>query len=280
MILIADSGSTSTNWVICNKGNAIESIFTPGINPFYQTEEQIAESIRTHLLPRIGIYPITSIYFYGAGCVSDKCGLVTSAIQKLFPKASIEVNSDLVAAARGLLQHNAGIACIIGTGSNSCRYDGNAICESISPLGFILGDEGSGAVLGKLFIGNCLKNQVPEKIKNAFLEQYKLTPSDILNNVYKQPFPNRFLAQFSPFLLAHLHEPSVYNLVFDSFTDFLVRNVMQYDLYQEQPISFTGSIAYHFKDVLEVVMIELGLTLGTVVQSPLEGLVAFHRSNN
>ena len=275
MILIADSGSTSTNWVLVEHGKSVQSLFTPGINPFYQTPEEIAGEIATLTL-NVKPSSVNAIYFYGAGCVADKIEMVKHAIAESFTQSQIYVESDLVAAARGLLQHEAGIACILGTGSNSCFYDGKNIVSNVSPLGFILGDEGSGAVLGKKFIADCLKNQLPEELKNKFLTTFGLTANDIINNVYRKPFPNRYLAQFTPFLAENMAEPAIYNLIFDSFTDFFVRNVMQYPNFDEYPVSFVGSIAYYFKDILEVVAFELGITLGEIKQSPLEGLVAFH----
>ena len=275
MILIADSGSTSTNWVLVEHGKSIQSLFTPGINPFYQTPEEIAGEIATLTL-NVKPSSVKAIYFYGAGCVADKIEMVKQAIAQSFTQSQIYVESDLVAAARGLLQHEAGIACILGTGSNSCFYDGKDIVSNVSPLGFILGDEGSGAVLGKKFIADCLKNQLPEDLKNKFLTTFGLTANDIINHVYRKPFPNRYLAQFTPFLGENMAEPAIYNLIFDSFTDFFVRNVMQYPNFDEYPVSFVGSIAYYFKDILEVVAFELGITLGEIKQSPLEGLVAFH----
>ncbi|MDD3479035.1 MAG: ATPase [Paludibacteraceae bacterium] len=275
MILIADSGSTSTNWVLVEHGKSVQSLFTPGINPFYQTPEEIAGEIATLTL-NVKPSSVKAIYFYGAGCVADKIEMVKHAIAESFTQSQIYVESDLVAAARGLLQHDAGIACILGTGSNSCFYDGKNIVNNVSPLGFILGDEGSGAVLGKKFIADCLKNQLPEDLKNKFLTTFGLTANDIINHVYRKPFPNRYLAQFTPFLAENMAEPAIYNLIFDSFTDFFVRNVMQYPNFDEYPVSFVGSIAYYFKDILEVVAFELGITLGEIKQSPLEGLVAFH----
>ena len=275
MILIADSGSTSTNWVLVEHGKSVQSLFTPGINPFYQTPEEIAGEIATLTL-NVKPSSVKAIYFYGAGCVADKIEMVKQAIAQSFTQSQIYVESDLVAAARGLLQHEAGIACILGTGSNSCFYDGKNIVSNVSPLGFILGDEGSGAVLGKKFIADCLKNQLPEELKNKFLTTFGLTANDIINHVYRKPFPNRYLAQFTPFLAENMAEPAIYNLIFDSFTDFFVRNVMQYPNFDEYPVSFVGSIAYYFKDILEVVAFELGITLGEIKQSPLEGLVAFH----
>lgn len=221
MILIADSGSTKTDWRLISEKEEVKSVSTPGINPFYQTEEEIENQISTLLYPELMGFSVKKIFFYGAGCAfEDKKQIVKNAISVSFPKAQIEIESDLLAAARGLFLKEKGIACILGTGSNSCFYDGKNIIHNVSPLGFILGDEGSGAVLGKKFAADCLKNQLPEKLKDKFLKQYDLTPAQIIESVYKKPFPNRFLAQFTRFLSENIAEPSIYNIVFDSFTEF------------------------------------------------------------
>lgn len=162
----------------------------------------------------------------------------------------VEVNTDMLAAARGLCGHDSGIACIMGTGSNSCYYDGKSIVTNVSPLGFILGDEGSGACLGKLLVGDILKNQMTPELKEKFLKQFDLTPADIIDRVYRKPFPNRFLASLSPFLAQNLGEPCVRALVLNSFKAFLKRNVMQYEDYQHQKVHFIGSVAFYYKEVL------------------------------
>jgi N-acetylglucosamine kinase-like BadF-type ATPase len=250
-------------------------IYTLGINPYYQTTEEIRTELSVQLIPKLDNQSISSIYFYGAGCaIEEKKSIVREALKSLFDHASIEIESDLLGAARSLFQNNKGIACILGTGSNSCYYDGNHIIENISPLGFILGDEGSGAVLGKLLIADCLKNQLPLELKEKFLTSYQLTPAEILDRVYKKPFPNRFLAQFAPFLLDHLEEPSIFNIVFDSFDAFITRNLMQYQL-EDLPVGVIGSIGYHFKDVLEIVAFERNINITKVEQRPMEGLIQY-----
>ena len=181
----------------------------------------------------------------------------------------------MLAAARGLCGHEAGIACIMGTGSNSCYYDGKQIVSNVSPLGFILGDEGSGAVLGKLLIGDLLKNQLPEGLKEKFLEQFNLTPATIIDSIYRQPFPNRFLASLSPFALQNITEPKIRTLVQNSFRNFLERNVKQYD-YKQAPVHFIGSVAYYYKEVLTEAAAEAGIMLGTIIKSPMEGLIQYH----
>lgn len=182
----------------------------------------------------------------------------------------------MLAAARGLCGHEAGIACVLGTGSNSCYYDGKEIVNNISPLGFILGDEGSGAVLGKLLVGDMLKNQLPAALKEEFMKQFDLTAAEIIDRVYRQPFPNRFLASLSPFMVQHLEEPAIHSLVLNSFIAFLRRNVMQYD-YRKYPVHFIGSIAYCYKNILQEAAAETGISLGKILRSPMEGLIQYHQ---
>lgn len=278
MILIADSGSTKTDWCLVEHGEVLQQIFTKGTNPFFQSEEEISNEIATALLPQLQASELDAVYFYGAGCAfPDKIETVRRAILRhLHVKEQVEVSTDMLAAARSLCGHHAGIACIMGTGSNSCYYDGGKIVQNVSPLGFILGDEGSGACLGKLLVGDILKNQMTPELKKKFLSQFNLTPADIIDRVYRKPFPNRFLASLSPFLAQNLNEPCVHNLVLNSFKSFLKRNVMQYD-YTSHEVHFIGSVAYYYKDVLAQAADEMGIRLGTILKSPMEGLIAYHR---
>lgn len=276
MILIADSGSTKTEWCLAEKGVAVKTLFTVGINPYFQTPEEISVEITNNLYPALAGYEIEAVYFYGAGCAfPDKNKIVEVALQACLP-VPVEVCSDLVGAARALCHRQPGIACILGTGSNSCLYDGAEIRDQISPLGFILGDEGSGAVLGKRLVGDCLKRQLPEPLAAKFLQQYALTPAILLERVYKQPFPNRFLAGLSRFLLENLHEPSLRTIVYTSFQHFLIRNVMPYEGAGTYPIHFTGSVAFHYREVLKEAAHALQLTLGTLSQTPMPGLLVYH----
>lgn len=278
MILIADSGSTKTDWCLVEHGEVLQQIFTKGTNPFFQSEEEISNEIAANLLPQLKTAETDAVYFYGAGCAfPDKIETVRRAILRhLQVKGEVEVSTDMLAAARGLCGHRAGIACIMGTGSNSCYYDGEKIVQNVSPLGFILGDEGSGACLGKLLVGDILKNQMTPELKEKFLSQFNLTPADIIDRVYRKPFPNRFLASLSPFLAQNLNEPCIHSLVLNSFKSFLKRNVMQYD-YQNHEVHFIGSVAYYYKDVLAQATDEMGIRLGTILKSPMEGLITYHR---
>lgn len=276
MILIADSGSTKTDWCVVGQGQLVRQIVTKGMNPFFQSEEEIENEIATALIPHLKTNVLDAVYFYGAGCVPDKVPMMYNALSThLNTKNGIEVNTDMLAVARGLCGHKPGIACIMGTGSNSCYYDGKNIVTNVSPLGFILGDEGSGAVLGKLLVGDILKNQMTPGLKEKFLEQFNLTPAEIIDRVYRKPFPNRFLASFSPFLVQHLDEPVIRELVLNSFKKFLKRNVMQYD-YQHAPVHFIGSVAFYYRELLSEACKIMGVHLGTIIQSPMEGLIKFH----
>lgn len=273
--LIADSGSTKTDWCIVDESGAFSTIRVKGMNPYFQNEEEISSEIEKKLLPAVGDNVIDTVYFYGAGCIFDKVKVVENAIKKHITAKRIFVESDLLGVARAVCGKTEGIACILGTGSNSCLYDGDKIVSNISPLGFILGDEGSGAVLGKLLVGDLLKGILPERLKSLFLEQYGLTPAYIIDKVYRQPFPNRFLAGFAPFLAEHLDEPSIYRLVADSFYAFIYRNVKQYHR-DDCEVSFVGSIAYFFRDILSAVASDTGIVLGKIVQNPMDGLLQYH----
>ena len=278
MILIADCGSTKIDWCLLNGKKKVAQIFTTGMNALLMTEEEMAECIMTELMPNLQGYEVTEIYYYGAGIISDKIkNQVINALKRNMPNVTkIEVDSDLLAAARALCQHEPGIACILGTGSNSCYYDGEKVVDNVSPLGYILGDEGSGAVLGKLLVGDVLKKQLPEHLCEKFLKEYNLDRNTIIDHVYRKPAANRFLAQFAPFLEHNINEPSIKAIVMRSFTDFFVRNVASYPNYKELPCNFVGSIALLQKDVLTEAASKLGITIGTIIQAPMEGLIKYH----
>ena len=275
MILIADSGSTKTDWCLVDNGVLVKQIFTKGTNPFFQTEDEISAEVSENLLPYLDTAKVDAVWFYGAGCAfPEKNEIVRAAIARHLD-VPIEVGSELLGAARGLCGSQPGIACILGTGSNSCFYDGKEIVSNVSPLGFILGDEGSGAVLGKMLVGDVLKNQLPAALKEEFLSRYELTPAIILERVYKKPFPNRFLASLSPFLVEHLDVPEIHTLVLNGFKAFFDRNVKQYD-YKQYPVHLIGSLAFYYRSVLQEAAEQTGVRLGTIKQSPMEGLISYH----
>lgn len=277
MILLADSGSTKTDWGLVDNGKLVKRLRTSGMNPFQMSEEAITEEIKTHLVPELPSTSLDEVHFYGAGCTKEKQPIVERALRaNLTINGECEVASDMLGAARGICGHKPGIACILGTGSNSCSYDGKNLVKNVSPLGFILGDEGSGAVLGKLLVGDVLKNQMPETVTKRFFEKYKLTSAEIIDRVYRQPKPNTFLASFVPFLEENIDEPKIYNLVKESFRSFLRRNVMQYDGWQTLPIGFNGSIAKIYKKPLLEALEEEGMHLGRIIQAPMEAMVEYH----
>lgn len=277
MILIADCGSTKIDWCLVENGKVVNQIFTCGMNAVMLTEEEMATRIATELVPELNGANVDAVYFYGAGCINDEvCGNVARAIGKNIPAQTIEVHTDLLAAARALCGHSAGIACIMGTGSNSCYYDGEKICDNVSPLGYILGDEGSGAVLGKILLGDVLKNQLPKHLCEKFLAEYELDRMTIIRRVYKEPQGNRFLASVTPFLIQNIDEPAIHALVLNAFKAFFVRNIAQYEGYRDLKVNFIGSIAFYYKNVLEEAAAECGCTVGTIIKSPMKGLIEFH----
>ena len=278
MILIADCGSTKIDWCLLNGKEKVAQIFTTGMNALLLTEEEMTEQIRKELMPHIVSYHVDEIHYYGAGIISDEIKQqVENALRANIPSATrIEVDTDLVAAARALCGREPGIACILGTGSNSCYYDGNRIVDNVSPLGYILGDEGSGAVLGKLLVGDVLKHQLPEPLCEEFLKEYATNRTAIINAVYRQPAANRYLARFAPFLNKHIENPAVHELVLNAFKAFFKRNVQSYRGYDKLPCNFVGSIAGHFKPVLLEAAQDCGITIGNIMAAPMEGLIRYH----
>jgi N-acetylglucosamine kinase-like BadF-type ATPase len=275
-VLIADSGSTNTKWSLLNNNKLEVEFTTPGINPFMQDSASISDVLKA-LMVDVSVPTPDMIYFYGAGCINDeKKAIVNQGLAPIFGTCMMEIESDLLAAARGLCGRREGIACILGTGSNSCYYDGCAIIQNVSPLGFILGDEGSGAVLGRKLIGNILKKQWSAEIVSNFFETFPITPADILERVYRQPYPNRYLAQYTVFIHKHLSSPEVYEMVVDEFRLFLQRNVAQYDASYSLPIHFTGSVAHYFAAPLKQALQQCNMMAGQIIQSPLQGLIQYH----
>ncbi len=269
MKLIADCGSTKIDWCVIDGEKVVKQVFTCGMNALLLTEEEMAQRIASELYPEVKDYELTEVWFYGAGCLAPEvCDNVRRAIGASIKAARIEVNTDLLAAARALFGNNAGIACILGTGSNSC--------DNVSPLGYILGDEGSGAVLGKLLVGDVLKKQLPDALCEKFLRQFNLDRMTIIKRVYKEPLANRFLASVTPFLIENIEEPAVHRLVLNAFKSFFVRNVANYEGYKSMPVNFVGSIAYYYRDVLGEAASAVDCTIGTILKSPMEGLVKYH----
>lgn len=275
MILIADSGATKTDWWWGCNDNPECIIQTEGINPFHQGKEDVTHIITSQLLPQLPQpQACTHVFFYGAGCTPAKSEELKLILAPFFVNATIEVASDLLGAARSLCANSPGIACILGTGSNSCYYDGQKIIRNTPPLGYILGDEGSGAVLGKQFVADGLKGLLPADLFDSFLEEYGYTLGTLLEQIYRKPLANRFLAGLTPYIYKHRTHEAIHRLLIDSFTGFIKRNLHAYPA--ELPVSFTGSIAWYFRNEVTESLILCGLKPGRIIQKPLDGLVTFH----
>lgn len=276
--LIADSGSTKTDWCLVGGFMPARHFHTRGINPFHQSPEEIAQVINGELLPQLSIANeavsgVESILFYGAGCREEKQLLVECILRESFTRASeIVVDGDLMAAARAVCGEEWGIACILGTGANSCLYDGRRILLNTPPMGYVLGDEGSGAVLGKLFLNALFKERLPREIVDSFIAETGLTLASVIERVYRQPMANRFLASLSPFISSHLNCKEVEQLVVGNFTEFFRRNIAPYGR-KDLSVGAVGSIAYHYRPQLEHAATLCGYRLGKVVKSPMEGLI-------
>ena len=278
MILIADCGSTKTDWALCDNDTVVTRIKTQGFNPTQQNAEEIFAALSTELEGQIDTDAPQAIYFYGAGCAYESAiERMRTALSGIFATKEIYIYSDLLAAARALCGHNEGIACILGTGSNSCLFDGEKITDNTPSLGYILGDEGSGAHLGRQLVSDCIKKQLPAPICEKFLKQYNLTVPGILERVYHEPLPNRFLASFAPFLHENRKNAEIHNLLVHCFTQFFQRNTMVYRR-SWLPIHIIGSIGVSFAQEIKETAESLGLSIGNIVNSPMEGLIEYHKT--
>lgn len=278
MILIADSGATKTDWMILS-GKSRTEIQTEGINPFHQTKDKIQSIICEKLVPELKNFDtddIDSIFFYGAGCLPEQSTVIKDILNNTFVNANAEIHTDLTGAARALCKNSPGIACILGTGANSCEYDGKDIIKNVSPLGYILGDEGSGAYLGKRFIGDCMKNQLPSYLKDGMMTEFKLTVKDILDKVYREPQANRFLASVTPYIYRHKSDKEVKDFLKDCFGEFFNRNLRSYN--KNLKVSFTGSVAWFFQDEIKETATGLGYSTGIFIKSPIYGLADYHQN--
>ena len=277
MILVADSGSTKTDWRLVNSQGVITQAATAGFNPYYQSSEEIREALKKELLPKVD-QEISDVHFYGAGCNGLKDDIIYAPLKDLFPTATINIQSDLLAAARSLCGHEAGIACILGTGSNSCLYNGHEIIEQTPTLGFWLGDEGSGAVMGRELVIAYLNQELPLPMAEKFQKRYELNKAEVMEQAYNKPFPNRYFGQFSKFLFHHMKEPFIYQLVYNNFDRFFQRKVIKYVDHPKHRIHFVGSIAFYFANILRQVANDSGLTVKNIVETPIAGLTLYHQS--
>ena len=276
MILIADSGSTKADWWLAEGGRALRCMATQGINPYHQDEGEISSIVMGELLPQMGNAEPGGVYFYGSGCRDACLTLMETMLRRVFAKAgTVCVGSDLLGAARALCGRSGGIACILGTGSNSCLYDGESITANTPPLGYILGDEGSGAVLGRRFAAALLRGLLPQALADAFAKETGLTAAEIIRRVYREPGANRFLASLTRFIHRHTDSPELRRLAIDNFRSFFRLHVTPYRR-PDLPVGVIGSVGYYFSAELSDAAEAEGITLGTVERSPLERLAAYH----
>lgn len=278
MKLIADSGSTKTDWTLIDDKKVLGKYMTQGINPFHQDDAAIAAVLHDELLPQL---PLSSsqcsmIHFYGSGLREELKPKVFELLRQVFPSAWIEAESDLLGAARALCGHEEGIACILGTGANSCLFDGEKIVQNTPPLGYVLGDEGSGAVLGRLFVNAIFKDPKFLDIRHAYIEATGWAMPDVINKVYREPLANRFLASTSSFIHQHLDYEPLRQLVIGNFRSFFQRNILPYQR-QDLSVHAIGSIAYYYREELQVAADMEGFCLGKVLRTPMDGLIRFHQ---
>ena len=277
MKLICDSGSTKSAWCLTD-GTTPLHYSTQGINPFQQTEEEIAAILHMELATQLpDNINIKEVYFYGAGCTKEKSPIVAKAIRAtIAPDAKITVDSDLLGAAIALCGDEEGIVCILGTGSNAAFYDGKALHSCIPALGYILGDEGSGAYIGKRLIGDILKHRFSERIRNMFFGEMHETQASIIQKTYREPLANRYLASISPFCARHREEEEIHEFLIDCFSQFFERNIvpMTNELNLENcTVNCVGSIAYFYRNEIREVAKKYGFCLGTILRAPIDGLI-------
>lgn len=277
--LIADSGSTKCEWCLLT-GEKKKKIFTTGMSPYFLSADQMVELLQKELVKKIKDVTVDEVYYYGTGLGNpDNVVMLKKVLKKVFASAKkIEASIDLLAAARAVCGHEKGIACILGTGSNSCYYNGKKIIKNSPGLGYVLGDEGSGAYLGKKVIQHFLYNTFDEDLMLRFTNQFNVGANEILEHVYKMPQPNRYLASFAIFLAENRGHYMIENIIEDGLNDFFFTHLYKYRESWLYPISFVGSVAYGFKDVLKNLCATYELELGKVLKQPMDGLVAYHNA--
>ncbi len=282
MIIIADGGSTKTNWCIIDSAGKKTLFNTEGYNPYFSNTEYIIDSMKKNMPSDLPIQQIKEVYYYGAGVHSEeKAAIVSNALKVIFTSAEIKIGHDLLAAARALLDDKRGFAAILGTGTNTCIYDGEDIEMNIDSLAYILGDEGSGCSIGKKLLSDYIRGYMPKNVREVFWETFKLTPDDILNTIYTKPLPNRFCASFSKFVYdINVNSEYSRNLVKTSFNEFFKNLVSHYPNYKELEFNCIGSVAYNFRNVLEEVAQEYEMKIGNIIRSPIDDLVRYHMKHS
>ena len=275
-LLIADCGSSKSEWALLHNGK-VKKMLAQGISPYFLDTEQITGILKKEVQSKIKKIPVDEIYYYGTGCANaTNVRSVKKAMKNVFPDAKTKVSHDLLAAAHAVCGREKGIACILGTGSNSCYYNGRGIVKNSPGLGFILGDEGSGAYLGKKVVQHYLYDIFDDELRSRFDLRYLTTPAEILENVYKKPLPNRYLANFARFLAENRNHYMIENIIEDGLNDFFFNHLCRYKEINKQPVHFVGSIAFVFQDVVQLLCRNYDFQLGTIMQNPMDGLITYY----
>jgi len=277
MILIADSGSTKTSWCLIKRNNEKLFLETEGYNPFFVTSSYVIQSLNAHLPVEVHEESIEEIHFYGAGCFPDQSVVIYAELNEVFPSARSYIELDILAAARALLGQKAGFAAILGTGTNTCFYNGEKVTHNIDSLGYILGDEGSGCAIGKRLLGDYIRGYMPIDVRDCFRQAYQLTPEDIVNEIYSKKLANRFCASFSKFVNQHIGHKYCYDLVLKTFRELFENLVSHYPDYKEYSFNCCGSVGYGFQTILVDVIEKFGMQPGKFLRAPIEGLVQYHQ---
>ena len=276
-MLIAESGSTKTDWCLAKDYQNQEHFSTNGLNPYFYDQEGVKNILQEELPANLPYVEVNEIYFYGAGCSGEtRKNRVKGGLKAIFPKANIEVEHDLLGSARALCGNEEGIATILGTGSNACVFDGEKIIRQSGGIGFILGDEGSGSDLGKRFLRSYFYGELPKDLLDAFEEEFSPDRDEVVDRVYRKPNPNRYLASYARFLHDYIHHDFIKTIVENSFEEYVRRHILKFEENKAMPMHSVGSIAYHFSSILRSITKKHGFELGRIITRPIDNLIEFH----
>lgn len=280
MILIADAGSSKIDWIICTSQKVLEKQTSTGFNPITHHPDILINTLNEHSNKKIINPSIKNIFYYGAGCWDAiNCQIVYDVLVHFFPNSNIEVESDLLGAARASNGNQKGITCILGTGTNTCLYDGTKIIDNIPALGYIIGDEGSGAFLGKQLLSSYFYRTIPAELNIKLENKYNISKTELIKSVYKSPGANQYLASFVSFLVAEKEHSFIKKLILEGFDTLIKKQLLKYEYIKQLPVHFIGSIAFFFHQELETMLTQHGLKIGKIIRHPIEGLVHFHQKN-
>ena len=275
MILIADSGSSKTDWRLIDN-STISQFSGIGLNPDFVDKISVAKELN-NIFSTLNIEGVTEIHFYGSGCSSaSRSNVISEGIKDVFPRSVIHIYHDLLGAARAACGRNRGVAGILGTGSNCCLYDGEQVIQGFRSGGFILSDEGGGVDIGKRILKAFIEGRMDEDLENRFLKRYKTTVDEVLEGLYRKPFPNKYIANFSRFAYHNRENPFISELLQHSFRAYFQNMVSRYDEYETVPLHLVGSIAFYYQEVLRKIAMEFNVQIGNVLEKPISGLTLYH----